>query len=407
MILCPGAAHTGIAGRYLARSGGVRRVRLQMMQTAPLDARVTTALADGDSLRYYPAFDLPGRDQLPPQEGAAAQTRAQLLLVQRADGGLTIGDTHEYAEPFAFDLDEDAYDHLRGRAEALLGTPLPRIQRRWAGVYSEVDAGRGRPRAVSPGRGRARRGPGHRPGRARHDLFAGDRGGDVLLMTRITVACLDMAGTTVADDGTVMEAFTAAIAEQNLPVAVFSQAMKDVRSSMGQSKIEVFRRILGRRRRRGEGQRGVRGPLRRRRRPRRGRRHARRRGHLRRAARRRDPGLPGHRLLPGHQGRHHRQARLGWPDRPGPFPRRRRVGWRRGRPWPDLPLTALLRLGGGAVSELAVAGDTGSDVESGLRAGAAVVAGVLTGASTRADLEQAGAPLILDTIAGLLPHVVS
>ena len=41
----------------------------------------------------------------------------------------------------------------------------------------------------------------------------------------------------------------------------------------------------------------------------------------------------------------------------------------RGRPWPDLPLTALLRLGGGAVSELAVAGDTASDVESGLRAG--------------------------------------
>jgi phosphoglycolate phosphatase-like HAD superfamily hydrolase len=72
-----------------------------------------------------------------------------------------------------------------------------------------------------------------------------------------------------------------------------------------------------------------------------------------------------------------------------------------------MPLTALLRLGGGAVSELAVAGDTGSDVESGLRAGAAVVAGVLTGAGTRAGLEQAGAPLILDTIAGLLPHVVS
>jgi FAD dependent oxidoreductase TIGR03364 len=139
VVLCPGAAHTGIAGRYLARSGGVRRVRLQMMQTAPLDARLTTALADGDSLRYYPAFDLPGRAALPPQPPAAERARAQLLLVQRADGGLTIGDTHEYAEPFAFDLDEDAYDHLRGRAEALLGVPLPRIQRRWAGVYSEVE----------------------------------------------------------------------------------------------------------------------------------------------------------------------------------------------------------------------------------------------------------------------------
>ena len=138
VVLCPGAAHTGVAGRYLAR-GGVRRVRLQMMQTAPLPERITTALADGDSLRYYPAYELPGRAQLPPQAAAAGRARAQLLLVQRADGGLTIGDTHEYAEPFGFDLDEDAYDHLRARAEALLGAPIPRVQRRWAGVYSEVD----------------------------------------------------------------------------------------------------------------------------------------------------------------------------------------------------------------------------------------------------------------------------
>ena len=141
VVLCPGAAHTGVAGRYLARGGisGVRRVRLQMMQTAPLAERITTALADGDSLRYYPAYDLPGRDRLPPQAAAAGRARAQLLLVQRADGGLTIGDTHEYAEPFGFDLDEDAYDHLRARAEALLGAPIPRVRRRWAGVYSEVN----------------------------------------------------------------------------------------------------------------------------------------------------------------------------------------------------------------------------------------------------------------------------
>jgi FAD dependent oxidoreductase TIGR03364 len=139
VILCPGAAHTQVAGRYLHKSGGVRRVRLQMMQTAPIAERITTALADGDSLRYYPAYDLPGRSQLPPQAATAERANAQLLLVQRADGGLTIGDTHEYAEPFAFDLDEDAYDHLRARAEALLGAPIPRVQRRWAGVYSEVD----------------------------------------------------------------------------------------------------------------------------------------------------------------------------------------------------------------------------------------------------------------------------
>jgi FAD dependent oxidoreductase TIGR03364 len=141
VVLCPGAAHTGVAGRYLARSevSAVRRVRLQMMQTEPLPERIITALADGDSLRYYPAYDLPGREQLPPQTVGAARARAQLLLVQRADGGLTIGDTHEYAEPFAFDLDEGAYEHLRGRAEALLGAPIPPVRRRWAGVYSEVN----------------------------------------------------------------------------------------------------------------------------------------------------------------------------------------------------------------------------------------------------------------------------
>ncbi|HEY2263263.1 MAG TPA: HAD family hydrolase [Streptosporangiaceae bacterium] len=219
----------------------------------------------------------------------------------------------------------------------------------------------------------------------------------------ITVACLDMAGTTVADDGTVMEAFTAAITEQNLPVAQFSQAMKDVRSSMGQSKIEVFRRILG------DDAAAVKA-------------NEAFEDHYGAAV-----GRGAVAAMPGAQDTFAalRAAGVRICLATGFSPVTRdaiiaRLGWGtlidlalspadagRGRPWPDLPLTALLRLGGGAVAELAVAGDTGSDVESGLRAGAAVVAGVLTGAGTRADLEQAGAPLILDTIAGLLPHVVS
>ncbi len=54
-----------------------------------------------------------------------------------------------------------------------------------------------------------------------------------------------MAGTTVADDGVVMDAFRSAIAGRGLSEAEYDQAMKDVRATMGQSKIEVFRRILG------------------------------------------------------------------------------------------------------------------------------------------------------------------
>lgn len=153
VVLCTGANFTGVAGPHLTASGalasasggeadpapaGLRRVRLQMLQTLPLEQKLTTALADGDSLRYYPAYDVPARLALPPQAAVAAANRAQLLLVQRLDGSLTIGDTHEYDEPFGFDVDETAYDHLLARASALLGTPLPRVQRRWAGVYSEV-----------------------------------------------------------------------------------------------------------------------------------------------------------------------------------------------------------------------------------------------------------------------------
>ena len=84
----------------------------------------------------------------------------------------------------------------------------------------------------------------------------------------------------------------------------------------------------------------------------------------------------------------------------------------RGRPWPDMPLTALLRLGGGSVQELAVVGDTPSDIESGLRAGAGLVAGVLSGDSERSDLEAVqdrtglpGKPLILESVADLRPYL--
>lgn len=61
----------------------------------------------------------------------------QLLCVQRLHGGLTIGDTHEYEEPFDFDVDEAPYRHLSGVVETLLGRDLPPIVKRWAGVYSQ------------------------------------------------------------------------------------------------------------------------------------------------------------------------------------------------------------------------------------------------------------------------------
>ncbi|MFJ2954169.1 TIGR03364 family FAD-dependent oxidoreductase [Streptomyces sp. NBC_00669] len=140
VVLATGAWLGGLV-RELAPELPVRRVRLQMAQTAPLGEALTTSVADGDSFRYYPAYAGAALEALrsgEPQPPVAAEHRMQLLMVQRLDGGLTIGDTHEYDEAFAFDVTEDPYEHLRERAAALLGRPLPPIRRRWAGVYAQT-----------------------------------------------------------------------------------------------------------------------------------------------------------------------------------------------------------------------------------------------------------------------------
>lgn len=219
-------------------------------------------------------------------------------------------------------------------------------------------------------------------------------------MRDITVACLDMAGTTVADDGSVMAAFGAAAAEFGLVPGApgYDEAIQFVRDTMGQSKIDVFRRLLGSEERAqcanlifeqnyaDSVRAGLVAPL-----P----------GAIETITVLRSAGIKV--CLATGFAPVTRDALLD------------ALGWRplidlalspadagRGRPWPDLPLTALLRLGGGAVTELAVVGDTPSDVESGLRAGAGLVAGVTTGAASHDALAAAGAPYVLDSVTGLV-----
>jgi FAD dependent oxidoreductase TIGR03364 len=139
VLVCAGAAHGGLV-RELVGDLPVRRVRLQMMQTEPLGERLTTAIADGDSFRYYPGYAGPALHELQRNESQVAvarEHRMQLLCVQRLHGGLTIGDTHEYEEPFAFDVSEAPYEYLVDLVEQFLGRALPPIRQRWAGVYSQ------------------------------------------------------------------------------------------------------------------------------------------------------------------------------------------------------------------------------------------------------------------------------
>jgi len=217
--------------------------------------------------------------------------------------------------------------------------------------------------------------------------------------TPIRLAALDMAGTTVADDGAVEEAFQAALDAVGLVAGDLTDDPGTyIRRTMGQSKITVFTELLGGDRHRAEqantafeaafDQAVDRGEV------------AALPGSVETFAALRDGGV-----------------RICLTTGFSPATRDRildALAWRglvdlalspadagRGRPWPDMILTAVLRLRIDDVTEVAVAGDTTSDLLAGSRSGASIVAGVLTGAHNRAELAEAPHTHLLDSIADL------
>lgn len=73
----------------------------------------------------------------------------------------------------------------------------------------------------------------------------------------------------------------------------------------------------------------------------------------------------------------------------------------RGMPFPDLPLTALMRTSTPSVDSMVIVGDTVDAVRSGIAAGVGLTVGVLTGALDAEQLYQAGADEVLESIAAL------
>ncbi|MEI3849496.1 MULTISPECIES: phosphonatase-like hydrolase [unclassified Microbacterium] len=215
----------------------------------------------------------------------------------------------------------------------------------------------------------------------------------------VELVVLDMAGTTVLDDGIVERAFQRAAERTGVADRMpWPEALQYVRDTMGQSKIDVFTHLAG-------GDRAA----------------------AERATAQFEDAYAeivsedGAHEIPGAAAaiRTFRAQGIAVALTTGFSPATRDVlldalGWRdlvdvalspvdagRGRPAPDLVLTALLRTGVSAVQAVAVAGDTTSDVESGRRAGAGFVAGVLSGAHGRTALEVAGADAVLDDVTAL------
>ncbi|HWU32920.1 MAG TPA: TIGR03364 family FAD-dependent oxidoreductase [Marmoricola sp.] len=125
----------------IAEEYGIRRCRLQMFEVAPpQDLRIGPAVLTGTSLLRYGGFE---------EQPSAARVRAafeanqpdlleagvNLMLTQRPDGSIVLGDTHHYGKTLTPFEDEDVANIILREGARLFGTDLT-VRRRWRGVYA-------------------------------------------------------------------------------------------------------------------------------------------------------------------------------------------------------------------------------------------------------------------------------
>jgi phosphonatase-like hydrolase len=219
------------------------------------------------------------------------------------------------------------------------------------------------------------------------------------MIGRFVLACLDMAGTTVRDDGAVEAAFAAALDSVGITPGTprRAEAARVVRKTMGWSKADVFAELLN--------------PA--------DAAHATAAfagayealvaagsvtavpGTLDVIRRLRAAGVMVC-LTTGFASstRDALVAALGWGREVDLALSPADVG--RGRPAPDMILGAMSRLGVADPHAVVVVGDTVSDLEAGAAAGAGAVVGVLSGAHDEAQLEAAPHTAILPDVTGLI-----
>lgn len=213
------------------------------------------------------------------------------------------------------------------------------------------------------------------------------------------LVCLDMAGTTVRDDGAVEAAFTAALASVGIAVGShrYKEAQAVVRRTMGWSKADVFAALL-------EPAEAAAATA------------AFATAYEATVAAGHVAEIPGTRqvlrdlcaervkvcLTTGFapSTRDALLEALDWGDEIDLALSPSDVG--RGRPTPDLVLGAMARLGLDDPGAVAVVGDTVSDLEAGHAAGARAVVGVLSGAHDEATLAAAAPTAIIADVTELL-----
>ena len=143
VVVCPGDDFVTLYPERIA-GYGLRKCRLSMLKLADPGFRLPSALMSDLSLTRYRGYSA-----LPESRTLEAKLRAEqhahyengvhLIVVQGADGGLVVGDSHHYNHfpgPFAPAQAEHAILDEYRRAT---GREAPPVLERWTGIYAVAD----------------------------------------------------------------------------------------------------------------------------------------------------------------------------------------------------------------------------------------------------------------------------
>lgn len=140
-FVCGGADLRTLYPERIA-AAGLRACKLLMYKTAPQPAgAMPITIASGLSMRWYSSFQIaPSWARLAidePLDPEIERWRVHVLMVQDADGGVIVGDSHEYsAGDFPDTLDMRVEALITGEAKRIARLSTWEVASRWAGVYA-------------------------------------------------------------------------------------------------------------------------------------------------------------------------------------------------------------------------------------------------------------------------------
>ena len=133
--------------RFLASD--LKAVKLQMLRLKPQPQSVLPGnILTGLSIRRYESFSqCPSWNAIKarePSESLAKQWGVHILFKQEADGGIIVGDSHEYAsvaeyDKLGFDLSTDINQFMISEAEKIMNLPSWDVESSWAGIYCQTE----------------------------------------------------------------------------------------------------------------------------------------------------------------------------------------------------------------------------------------------------------------------------